>query len=68
MEGIYVEPDYRRKGVAVQLLQFLPAQGCAEFASDCKWSNSTIRQFHVSAGFREANRIFILSNSCSGCY
>lgn len=61
LEGIYVEPECRRKGVASELLrhcqQWAKAQGCAEFASDCEWSNSVSRQFHVGTGFREANRI-----------
>lgn len=61
LEGVYVEPERRGRGLARELLalceQWAKAQGCMEFASDCEWTNSISRQFHISAGFIEANRL-----------
>lgn len=32
-------------------------KGCREFASDCELENKMSQQFHLSMGFKEANRI-----------
>ena len=61
LEGIYIREDWRKKGLARQLLetceQWAKAQGCSEFASDCELSNLQSLEFHLKAGFTEANRI-----------
>lgn len=61
LEGIYVEPAYRRQGVARSLLEACEAwaqtQGCTEFASDTEVSNSESRKFHKNTGFEEAAEI-----------
>ena len=61
LEGIYVKPGERRKGIARSLLLacegWAKDQGCTEFASDCELSNTESQEFHRSVGFREANRI-----------
>ena len=61
LEGIYVLPDYRRKGVAGSLLRccenWAKARGCKEFASDCALDNQESYGFHVGVGFAEVNRI-----------
>ena len=61
LEGIYVEPDSRRQGVAGMLLaaceEWAGRQGCREFASDCELTNSESLRFHLGLGFTEANRI-----------
>ena len=61
LEGIYVEPDWRRNGIAGKLLSACESwarqQGCREFASDCEITNSESLQFHLGLGFTEANRI-----------
>lgn len=61
LEGIFVEEKYREQGYAKQLLncceQREKEKGCTEFASDCELSNEISRQFHMSLGFKEANRI-----------
>ena len=61
LEGIYVEPAHRHRGVAAALLHACEAwakrQGCTEFASDCELENTDSLRFHQSQGFREANRI-----------
>lgn len=61
LEGIFVAEEYRKKGVARELLEGCQAwakeQGCKEFASDCELSNETSLNFHLKLGFQEANRI-----------
>lgn len=61
LEGIYVDEDWRGKGIARQLLaaceNWARAQGCAEFASDCELTNAGSLAFHLNVGFQEANRI-----------
>lgn len=61
LEGIYVSPSHRGRGVARALLarceEWARAQGCAEFASDCELSNEASLAFHLGVGFAEANRI-----------
>ena len=63
LEGIFVKEDCRRKGYAVQLLSacedWVRAQGCREFASDCELDNEMSLAFHLGAGFTEANRNYM---------
>ena len=61
LEGIYVEPMYRKQGIAKKLVEecekWSLKKGCTEFASDCELNNSISFNFHLSVGFEEANRI-----------
>ncbi len=61
LEGVYVEPAHRQRGVAAALLHacevWAKRRGCTEFASDCELENADSLRFHQSLGFREANRI-----------
>lgn len=61
LEGIFVSPTYRQKGIAKSLLdaclKWAKEQGCSEFASDCELHNDISRVFHINMGFEEANRI-----------
>lgn len=61
LEGIYVEENCRRKGLARELLvaceNWARERGCREFASDCELTNTQSLRFHLSLGFEEANRI-----------
>ena len=61
LEGVYVAPDCRRRGIAGALLNACEAwareMGCTEFASDCELDNAGSLQFHLQMGFTEANRI-----------
>ena len=61
LEGIYVQEEHRREGVAAGLLSACESwarqQGCREFASDCGLGNAQSLRFHLAAGFEEANRI-----------
>ena len=61
LEGIYVTPSCRRRGIARELLAacegWAREQGCREFASDCELGNMESLSLHLALGFREANRI-----------
>jgi aminoglycoside 6'-N-acetyltransferase I len=61
LEGNFVRGDYRRLGLAKQLLavceKWAVEQGCTEFASDCELSNTASQEFHKRLGFQEANRV-----------
>ena len=61
LEGIYVRAEDRHLGFASQLMQaceeWARAEGCAEFASDCKIDDEDSLAFHTKLGFKEANRI-----------
>jgi len=61
LEGIYVKPDFRGRGIAAKLVGFAKewaiSQGCSELASDCELDNESSRLFHGKIGFEEANRI-----------
>lgn len=61
LEGIFVEPAHRNRGLAKALLDacrdWAREQGCREFASDCELDNLESLRFHLAMGFREAGRI-----------
>jgi GNAT superfamily N-acetyltransferase len=61
LEGIYVKPNFRKRGIAKELVQFAKewalSHNCTEFASDCELANEESRLFHTQMGFEEANRI-----------
>ncbi len=61
LEGIYVDSMYRKQGIATKLLEkcekWSHEKGCTEFASDCELNNRVSFNFHLRAGFEEANRI-----------
>lgn len=60
LEGIFVMPEYRKQGVAKQLVvtceNWVKEKGCSEFASDCNLTNEDSYKFHLKIGFIEANR------------
>lgn len=61
IEGIYVDDQNRRKGIAQLLVDSASTwgrdKGCSELASDCLLSNNLSIDFHKGIGFDEANRI-----------
>lgn len=61
LEGIYVIPEYRNRGIARELItaceQFAKENGCTEFASDCELTNTDSILMHKKLGFEETNRI-----------
>jgi len=65
LEGIFVLEEYRKQGVAKELLSFCQKwakeQGCTEFASDCEITNEESYKFHIRMGFKEEGRIICFS-------
>ena len=61
LEGIFVQPAFRHRGLANQLLGacegWAREKGCTEFASECELGNGASLNFHLSMGFTEVNRI-----------
>ncbi len=60
VEGIFVVPEERGKGVGRLLIETLEAharsQGYSEIASDCDLDDTMSEAFHKAVGFREAAR------------
>jgi aminoglycoside 6'-N-acetyltransferase I len=61
LEGIYVQPSWRRQGVARQLCKavekWAAETGCSECASDTDLENTVSQQMHVALGFQETERV-----------
>jgi aminoglycoside 6'-N-acetyltransferase I len=61
LEGIYVRPEHRNRGVARLLVQAVEnwaiELGCSEFASDTELHNSGSQRMHVALGFEETERV-----------
>ena len=61
LEGIYVEPAWRRSGVARQLCHAIEAWGiacgCQELASDTSLANIEAQLLHEALGFEETERV-----------
>jgi aminoglycoside 6'-N-acetyltransferase I len=61
LEGLYVEPGHRRKGVARALVdsvvKWASTQGCEELASDCLLDNTDAHAAHRALGFEETERV-----------
>ena len=61
IEGWYVDPDQRHRGIGRQLIAAAEAwargQGCAEMASDADLSNIASQQAHQRLGYSEVERI-----------
>ena len=61
LEGWYVVPDARGRGVGRSLVSAAEAwgreQGCKEFASDAQPDNAVSRRAHVALGFEEVGMV-----------
>lgn len=61
LEGIYVRPAFRRRGVAKALCEAAAdwgrAAGCIEFASDAYLDDAQSHAFHRAIGFTETERV-----------
>ncbi len=61
VEGIYVIPAARRKGVAAALIDAVEhwarSRGCTELASDALLENQSSHSFHRAVGFEETGRV-----------
>lgn len=69
LEGLYVEPDLRRQGIASQLIeaaaQWARSLGIVEMASDCLIDNQISLQTHLANGFAEVERIICFRKQLS---
>lgn len=61
VEGVYVKPEYRGKGIAAQLVkrgeEWAAEMGCTQMASDAELHNTISHDFHRGIGFTEVERI-----------
>lgn len=61
LEGIYVIPEERRRGIARSLIAeaeaWARAHGCIEFASDASLVNQSSHAMHRALGFEETERV-----------
>ena len=61
LEGIYVDPAHRRKGVSQALVGAAEVwgreKGCSEFASDALIENTVSHRMHAELGFEEVERV-----------
>jgi aminoglycoside 6'-N-acetyltransferase I len=61
LEGIYVRPEWRRRGAARHLCRAVETwageQGCRELASDTEVDNQTSQAMHEALGFAESERV-----------
>ena len=69
LEGLYVHPDWRRRGAARLLCRAAEAwaveMGCSEFASDTDLGNAISRRMHASLGFEETERVVFFRKTLS---
>lgn len=61
LEGVFVDPGHRRRGVARALIAAVAdwgrARGCSEFASDAELDNTDSHAMHRALGFVETERV-----------
>jgi aminoglycoside 6'-N-acetyltransferase I len=61
LEGWYVVPEARRKGIGRALIQaaeeWAIRQGCTEFGSDAQIDNDVSHAAHLHSGFEETGRV-----------
>lgn len=61
LEGIFVDENFRNRGIAKSLVKscedWAKKKGAKEFASDCLLDNIQSMNFHLAIGFIEANSI-----------
>jgi len=61
LEGLYVVPNARRRGVAKSLVatveRWAADKGCTEFASDVTLDNVQSHRMHLALGFKETQRV-----------
>jgi aminoglycoside 6'-N-acetyltransferase I len=61
IEGIYVRPEFRKKGIAKKLIalaeKWTLEQGCTELGSDTELRNIESQKFHKRTGFTKSETI-----------
>jgi aminoglycoside 6'-N-acetyltransferase I len=70
LEGIYVKPEYRHRGVGAALIKYAERwafdRGCTELASDALVDNTASHEFHEKIGFQEVERTVFFIKSVTG--
>ena len=70
LEGIFVLPEYRNRGVAKLLVQaaetWAAGQGCSEMGSDTRIDDTESMAFHNAIGFRETDRQVVFLKTIPG--
>ena len=70
LEGIFVAPTIRRRGIARALCEAVEewgrGAGCLEFASDTSPENEASQQLHLSLGFEETQRVVFYRKRLNG--
>ena len=65
VEGVFVVPAWRRKGIARRLFaaigDWAKARGCRELASDALIDNEASQRAHRALGFEETERVVYFS-------
>ncbi|MFY0674631.1 MAG: GNAT family N-acetyltransferase [Bacteroidia bacterium] len=61
LEAIFIESEYRGKGLAKKLLKkgeaWIKSKGCTEMGSDTWLNNQNSIDFHLGIGFEEEDRL-----------
>ena len=61
LEGLYVAPAFRRRGIArllvAEIIRWAKARGCGELASDALLDNTASHAAHRALGFEETERV-----------
>ncbi|EJC6509965.1 GNAT family N-acetyltransferase, partial [Salmonella enterica] len=68
LEGIFVLPSFRQRGVAKQLIAAVQRwgtnKGCREMASDTTPENTISQKVHLALGFEETERVIFYRKRC----
>jgi len=71
LEGIYVRPAYRNRGIARLLCRAVEdwavGLGCAELASDVEIHNTISQDMHIAIGFEETERVVYYRKVLASC-
>jgi len=69
VEGLYVKPHLRKRGIAQRLLrkgeEWASSKGCSQIASDVELENEHSYNFHRQIGFEEVQRVTCLIKDIS---
>lgn len=68
LEGIFVLPSFRQRGLAKQLIAAVQRwgtnKGCREMASDTTPENTISQKVHQALGFEETERVIFYRKRC----